>query len=269
MCEATEAEYVDGRRVSGLRSVVPAQAAVNALKRYFGKRHLQSLSYGDIRSYRMARLKEPTPADLPRHRRALETEPKAELKVTRTLATVNRELSKLRRMLNIAQREGWIKQNPFAAGESLISLADERKRERILTRAEERNLLKACSGHQYWEHLRPILICAIDTGMRRGEILSLRVCMTSISKRDYQYSGLQYKDRTISPSIDDRTTRERTPNTLGAEYAGPAATSLRHCQQRKAVIHCGPQSSGLARRSFSRSATHTRNPVSLATLAPQ
>ena len=46
------AEYVDGRKIEGVRSLVPAQAAVNALKQYFGKRRLQSLSYGDIRSYR-------------------------------------------------------------------------------------------------------------------------------------------------------------------------------------------------------------------------
>jgi integrase len=75
-------------------------------------------------------------------------------------------------MLNIAMREGWIKQNPFASGESLISLADERKRERILTRDEERRLLDACTVQR--EHLRPILICAIDSGMRRGEIFSLK-----------------------------------------------------------------------------------------------
>jgi hypothetical protein len=37
----TEAEYIDGRKVSGVRSLVPAQAAVNALKQYFGKRRLQ------------------------------------------------------------------------------------------------------------------------------------------------------------------------------------------------------------------------------------
>lgn len=167
-----EAEYVEGRKIEGVRSLKPAQAAVNALKHYFGKRRLQSLSYGDIRSYRAARLKEPTRGDLARHKRALEHDRKAELEVTRTIATVNRELSKLRRMLNIAQREGWIKQNPFAAGESLISLADERKRERILTRDEERRLLDACTVQR--EHLRPILICAIDSGMRRGEILSLK-----------------------------------------------------------------------------------------------
>ena len=170
----TEAEYIDGRKVAGVRSLVPAQAAVNALKQYFGKRRLQSISYGDIRSYKAARLKEPTPADLARHRRALANDRTAEIKVTRTIATVNRELSKLRRMFNIALREGWIKQNPFTTGESLISIADEKKRERILTREEERRLLNACSEHHHREHLRPILVCALDTGMRRGEILSLR-----------------------------------------------------------------------------------------------
>lgn len=167
------AEYVDGRKVDGVRSLIPAQAAVNALKQHFGRRRLQSLSYGDIRAYKATRLKDPTPGDVARHKQELAKDPKAQLRVTRTIATVNRELSKLRRMLNIAQREGWIRLNPFLAGESLISNADERKRERILTRDEERRLLEACSDVRR-QHLRPIIVCAIDTGMRRGEILSLR-----------------------------------------------------------------------------------------------
>ena len=74
----------------------------------------------------------------------------------------------LRRMLNVAQREGWILRNPFAAGDSLISLADENKRERILTREEEMKLLAACDTPQR-AHLKGIIICAIDTGMRQGE----------------------------------------------------------------------------------------------------
>ncbi|MDQ3175622.1 MAG: site-specific integrase, partial [Acidobacteriota bacterium] len=136
-------------------------------------RRLQSISYGEIRAYRAARLKQPTPSDIARHERELVTDAKAKLTVTRAIATVNRELSKLRRMLNIAQREGWIKTNPFLAGESLISNADERKRERILTREEERRLLEACTDPRR-AHLRPIIIAAIDTGMRRGELLSLK-----------------------------------------------------------------------------------------------
>ena len=169
-----EAEYIDNRKIDGVRSLRPAQSALKPLKQYFGKRRLQVISYGDIRAYRAARLKEPTPADLARYQSDLKQTCKAELKTTRTIATVNRELSKLRRMFGIALREGWIKQNPFSAGESLISLADERKRERILTRDEETKLLEACASSSRREHLRPIVICAIDTGMRCGEILSLR-----------------------------------------------------------------------------------------------
>ena len=78
----------------------------------------------------------------------------------------------LRRMLNVAQREGWILRSPFVAGDSLISLADENKRERILTREEEIKLLAACETPQR-AHLKAIF-CALDTGMRQGEILSLR-----------------------------------------------------------------------------------------------
>jgi hypothetical protein len=43
----------------------------------------------------------------------------------------------MRRLLNIAEREGWILRNPMRNGDPLISIADERKRERIVTREEE------------------------------------------------------------------------------------------------------------------------------------
>src|SRR5437868_5941731 len=62
----------------------------------------------------------------------------------RSITSVNRELALLRRMFNVAYREGWLLKNPFHSGEPLISLADEVKRERILTRDEEARLLEAC-----------------------------------------------------------------------------------------------------------------------------
>src|SRR5437762_1424962 len=82
--------------------------------------------------------------------------------------TVNRELGVLRRVLNVALANGWIHRSPFTMGKSLISVGDEKPRERILTLEEEARLLAACEGPR--AHLRAILICALDTGMRRGEL---------------------------------------------------------------------------------------------------
>jgi integrase len=83
-------------------------------------------------------------------------------------------------VLNVAVAEGWIPKNPFnAGGQPLISTADERKRERIVSRSEEAALLEACelvdkSGRQSCLHLRPILIMALDSAMRFGELRTLR-----------------------------------------------------------------------------------------------
>ena len=150
------AEYVDGRKVAGVRSLGTAKGQLTVLRDHFGACRLRSITHGDVRQFRAARLAE-----------------KTRTKTQRTIASVNRELSMLRRMLNVAQREGWILRSPFAAGDSLISLADENKRERILTREEEVKLLAACDTPQR-SHLKAILICALDTGMRQGEIFSLR-----------------------------------------------------------------------------------------------
>lgn len=74
----------------------------------------------------------------------------------------------IRAMLRKAQKEGWLLRSPFEEHDSLISIADERRRERTLSYAEEGRLLAGAA-----EHLRPILVCALTTGMRLGEILKL------------------------------------------------------------------------------------------------
>jgi len=78
----------------------------------------------------------------------------------------------MRRLLNVALREGWILKNPFNAGEVLISLADEATRERILSSEEEHRMLLACADSR--AHLRPLLIFLLDTGCRQGEAFKLR-----------------------------------------------------------------------------------------------
>src|SRR5215211_6099708 len=79
------AEYVDGRKVAGVRSLGTAKGQLNVLRDYFGSCRLRSITHGDVRQLRAARLAQET-----------------RTKTQRTIASVNRELSMLRRMLNVA-----------------------------------------------------------------------------------------------------------------------------------------------------------------------
>jgi integrase len=168
----TEAKYVDGKKVSGLRSLATPKGQLETLRAHFGRRLLRLITYGEIRTFRNVRLECPTRGDIARHKLELKKSPKAELRVTRSIASVNRELALLRRMLNVAVQEDWIRRNPMRGGDSLICIAAERKRERILTFTEESLLLAQCTGKR--EHLRPIIIAALETGMRKGELLKLK-----------------------------------------------------------------------------------------------
>jgi len=84
-------------------------------------------------------------------------------------ATVYQELALLRKMFNIARKTWkWVKYNPVS--DVSFSVGDKNQRVRWLTMDEEMVLLsKAANPH--W--LRTILIFAIQTGMRRGELLRL------------------------------------------------------------------------------------------------
>jgi integrase len=159
------AEYVDGKRVAGLRDVARAKSCLTRFREYFGKHRLREIAYRDVRGYYLMRLKQGTHYKRPP-----------------TIATMNRELGILRRIFNIGIREGWIDKNPLSAGESLISPASERRRERILTLEEEKHLLDACE-QTFMKALRHLIICLIDSGARLSEIFKhLRwrsVCFTT------------------------------------------------------------------------------------------
>jgi integrase len=93
-----------------------------------------------------------------------------------TKTTVNRGLQILKRMFNLASDWGYASENPVTK----VRLFSEKgnKKERILAAEEERALMESCS-----EHLRPIVITALNSGMRRGEILKLRWATVDFDKR--------------------------------------------------------------------------------------
>lgn len=152
---AKPAKFVNNRKIEGLRDLKHVQLFLRVFREYFGKKKLRSITYGDLMKFRSHRLETPTRRNTPR-----------------MLTTANRELSCLRRIFNIALRQGWIIKNPFNCGDTLIESSAERKRERILTLDEERRLLAACD-HPQRKHLKPLLIALLDTGARKGETLKL------------------------------------------------------------------------------------------------
>lgn len=169
------AEYVNQRKVAGVRSLSPALVALKVLVEHFGERRVKSITHSDIEAFKLARLKVPTVRG-----------------GERSITSVNRELELLRAILNFAQRQDWITKNPFNSGSSLISQADETHRERVMTFEEEERLLAACETHTR-KHLRPILIAAVDTGMRRGELLKLKWHNVDFAARSIEIEAFNTK----------------------------------------------------------------------------
>jgi integrase len=130
------------------RSCRSEQIRINGiLHRDICHRTLATLGGSDVAKYRDTRLKSVGPA------------------------TVIRELGLLSHALDIAQKEWGIclRQNPF----KLVRLPrPPRGRDRRLETAEEARLLQSADVSRCW-YLRPMIILAVETGMRRGEILSL------------------------------------------------------------------------------------------------
>jgi integrase len=121
-------------------------------KDYFGESTLLGrIKYVHLETYRNHLRRKPTKYGKPRKD-----------------ATVNREMSCLHHLFSKAFEWEMVEQSPFERGKSLM-LKENNERVRFLNEAEIQSLLKHSP-----DYLRNIIICAINTGMRRGEILSLQ-----------------------------------------------------------------------------------------------
>ncbi len=150
-----KAEFQNGVKIHGRRSLVSATSSLKVLLDHFGGRKVRSIKVSDLEAYKQKRLRTPTRLGTPRK-----------------IASVNRELELLRAMFNFGIQNEWLIRSPFTLTKGMISTAAEVKRDRILTFEEEKRLLDVCIGRR--KHLRPFLICALDTAMRRGEIFKMR-----------------------------------------------------------------------------------------------
>lgn len=84
-------------------------------------------------------------------------------------STINKYISALSKMYNLGIENGILQQNPVS---KVKKFREDNFKIRFLTLDEERKMFKSLKPTN--EHLRPILICALQTGMRRGEIFNLK-----------------------------------------------------------------------------------------------
>jgi integrase len=185
------------RKVAGLRSIKPVLHYCDVLIEYFGAYQLKNITHGHIEEFKAARLNTPS-------RRG-----------SRSIADVNRALALLRSMMQFAIQNRWISQSPFEFGKPLISISDETKRERVLTFNEEVRLLDVCTGERLMtyirngkeiqakhkggrEYLKALVVVALDTAMRKGELLKL------------QWKDVNFSMRLITiTAMNSKTAKER------------------------------------------------------------
>jgi len=131
------------------------RTSIRALKGYFGGKRLTEVTPAAVEQYRAWRY-----ATISRRGHPM------------TPASVNRELACLKRMFNVAWKGlivlkgGAPAENPMA----MVSQARERnERDRVLSSEEFRQVYQEAAA---W--LKPMMLCGYHTGMREGEVRSLR-----------------------------------------------------------------------------------------------
>lgn len=157
-----------GKKITGLRSHRAPLGFLETLVKHFGRRKkLRMITHADIEAFRLERLQTPALVCTGKDE---EGRPTYKEKGERSIAGINRELALLRAMLAYAKRQGWIAKSPFEHG-GLIMISAETERTRVLTLTEQARLLACCTGRR--KHLKPLLIVALDAGMRHGEMMKL------------------------------------------------------------------------------------------------
>ncbi len=117
---------------------------INMLNKYFGSRYLYEITTKDVEKFKFKRLK----IDKISHGR------------------LNRNLACLKSIFNKAIQWGKAEHNPV---KGVKMLPENNMRVRYLEKEEIARLLSNCSGY-----IKAIIIVALNTGMRKGEILGLK-----------------------------------------------------------------------------------------------
>jgi integrase len=131
-------EYAKANKKSWQRD----RTSLNSLLPFFGSKRLKNISPFMVEKYKQQR------------------------RGKVSAASVNRELACMKHMFNLAIKWGKVSKNPVRE----VKLFKEKNRRlRFLSEEEADRLVNACNAQ-----LKPVVITALETGMRLGEILKLK-----------------------------------------------------------------------------------------------
>lgn len=168
---------------------------------------------------------------------AVITETRAKLLKKVSGPTSNRYLAALSALLMIAEKEWmWIDQNPVR---KIRRRPEHRGRVRFLSKEERKSLLEACEANSD-PRLYPLVLFALTTGARKGELLGLKWSDVDLKNRRARLRKTKNNDRrTISfpgPAGDLLKRMSKTPHISGYVFANPEGKPLfREKTWRKAL----------------------------------
>jgi integrase len=144
-----------------------AEFRCKVLKEYFSGRKLDQITTMSVERYVTERLETTTV-------RKSVTADGSKVSKRRSPTTVHKEAGLLSAIFNMAKQERLVSENPcdYVRKSVRKKIPARVVRNRYLTLEEERRLFEKLKGRR--EHIRPAATLALLTGMRRGEILSLR-----------------------------------------------------------------------------------------------
>jgi len=169
------------RHVNALKSARRERDRVEAWRKMFGARTLASITAAELLDWRANKL-----ARLDGQRKLPASNGVGSASAPRNLglgnprhckpATVNRDMMRLKSMLGRACEWGMLRENP---ARTIKPLRENNRRERYLSPAECASLISACTGEIDTKNcpgslVGPLVIVALHTGLRLGEIRNLR-----------------------------------------------------------------------------------------------
>ena len=163
-----EERYIKGK---GLKTAGEFKWRVKPLTKRFGETSIANIRTGDVEDWQ-AELRKPRKVN------GTVRAPSA--------ATVNRAVEDLRRMLNWAVSREYITNSPFTRGGLSVIKFDreDNRRNRRIAVDEEARLIAAAPPH-----LRALIILALDTGVRAGEMLAIRIKDADVDQNEITLRG--------------------------------------------------------------------------------